>query len=176
MKKYLFVLVLLSLVVMVSGCTSTQTVSTKNFTASGMSFYYPDTWNVTSQIGENATQILVANKEFFSSNMTKGCFVYIVKVNNSTSNDAIQLNNSFYSHMQQFGNNTTNGTVTVDGLNASELKYVGNDSSGKQLYLKLINFDVNNTYYALEFQSRDVADEYSVRASFDVILNNFKVS
>ena len=72
MKKYLFILAVLAVVVMISGCTTTSTINTKNFSTSGMSFQYPDTWNVSSQVNNNSTQVMVASSEFISSNATKG--------------------------------------------------------------------------------------------------------
>jgi hypothetical protein len=175
LKKYLFMLALLLLVVMASGCTSTQNISTKNFSAGGMSFNYPDTWNASSQLGANATQIVVANQEFISSNGTKGSVVLILKVANASSSNMTQARQDLVTQAQQSGQNVTNKTVTIAGLNASDISYIGNDSQGNKAYARLIDFEKNNTLYMLLFATGGGADVNSAQTSFDVIVTSFKV-
>lgn len=160
---------------MVSGCTSTSTISTKNYSAGGMSFQYPDTWNVSSQTGANATQIVVANQEFISSNGTKGSVVLIMKVDNSSTNNMTQARQDLITQAQQAGQNVTNTNVTITGLTASDISYVGNDSQGNKAYARLIDFEKNNTLYMLLFATGGGADVNSAQSSFDVIVKSFKV-
>jgi hypothetical protein len=168
-------LAVLLLVVMASGCTSTQNISTKNFSAGGMSFNYPDTWNASSQLGENATQIVVANQEFISSNGTKGSVVLILKVANASTSNMTQARQDLITQAQQSGQNVTNKSVTIAGLNASDISYIGNDSQGNKAYARLIDFEKNNTLYMLLFATGGGADVNSAQTSFDVIVTSFKV-
>ena len=80
MKKYLFLIVLLVLVVMASGCISNQNQtnqsSNKTYSANGISFQYPDTWNLTDSITKNATlQIESPDFQITNGNPTKGNLV-----------------------------------------------------------------------------------------------------
>jgi len=168
-------LAILSLVIMISGCTSTSTISTKNFTASGMTFEYPDTWNVTNQSGENVTQIMVANQEFFSSNGTKGSVALLLKMPSSNSNNMTQTREALITQAQQAGQNVTNTTINIAGVNASDISYVGNDSQGNKAYARLIDFEKNNSIYMLLFATGGGADVNSAQSSFDVIVKSFKV-
>lgn len=175
MKKILLVLAVLIMAVMVSGCTSTSTISTKNYTADGIYFEYPDTWNASSQLSDNATQIVVANQEFISSNGTKGSVVLIMKVVNASTNNMTQANENMITQAQQSGQNVTNATVTIAGINASDISYVGNDSQGNKAYARLIDFEKNNNLYMLLFATGGGADINSAQSSFDVIVKTFKV-
>ncbi len=172
MKKYIFMLVLLCLVVMASGCTNQNT---KNFTADGMSFQYPDTWNTTSQVSANATQIMVANQEFISSNGTKGNVVLIIKSSNASTSNMTQTRQQIINQAQQSGQNATNTTLSIAGVSASDISYTGNDTSGNAAHVRLIDFVKNNNLYVLLFVSGGGTDVTTAKSSFDVIVKSFKV-
>jgi hypothetical protein len=165
-------LVLLCVVVMASGCTNQNT---KNFTASGMSFQYPDTWNATSQVGANATQIMVANNEFISSNGTKGNVVLMIKTSNVSTSNMTQTRQQIVNQAQQSGQNATNTTINITGVTASDISYTGNDTSGNAAYVRLIDFQKNNNLYVLLFVSGGGTDIIQAKSSFDVIVKSFKV-
>ncbi|NYB52299.1 MAG: hypothetical protein HVN35_07075 [Methanobacteriaceae archaeon] len=175
MKKYLLMIALIIMAVTVSGCTSTSTISTKNITAGGMSFEYPDTWNASSQLGENVTRIVVANQEFISSNGTRGSVVLIMKVANTSTSNMTQARQELITQAQQSGQNVTSKTVTIAGLTASDISYIGNDTQGKKAYARLIDFEKNNNLYMLLFATGGGADVNSAQSSFDVIVKSFKV-
>lgn len=160
---------------MVSGCTSDQTISTKNFSAGGMSFNYPDTWNASSQLGANATQIVVANQDFISSNGTKGSVVLILKVANASTSNMTQARQDLVTQAQQSGQNVTNKSITIGGINASDISYTGTDSQGNKAYARLVDFEKNNTLYLLLFATGGGADVNSAQTSFDVIVRSFKI-
>lgn len=174
MKKIIFILVLLSLVVMASGCTSNQSINTKNFSAGGISFQYPDTWNASSQVGANATQIVVASPEFISSNGTKGSVVLILKVSNLTASNMTQTRQEFLTQAQQSGQNVTNATISIAGVSASDISYNGNDTQGNKAYARLIDFNKNNTIYLMLFATGGGADVEAAKPYFDVIVKSFQ--
>lgn len=175
MKKYLFILALLAVVVMVSGCTNTSTIATKNFSASGISFQYPDTWNVSSQVNNNSTQVMVASSEFISSNATKGSVVLILKLPKSGDNNMSQTRQELMTQAQQSGQNATNTTLTIAGVSASDISYTGNDTTGNNTYGRLIDFEKNDSLYLLLFASGGGVDINAVKPYFDVIVKSFNV-
>ena len=177
MKKYLFVLAVLSLVVMASGCTSDQSITTKNFSAGGMSFQYPDTWNASTQTNENATQILVASPDFISSNGTEGSVVLILKITNASASasNMSETRQEFATQAQESGQNYTNATVDIAGISASDLSYVGNDTQGNTAYARLVDFEKDNALYLLMFATGGGTDIDDAKPYFDVIVKSFKV-
>jgi uncharacterized protein YcfL len=175
LKKYLFILVVLSMVVMASGCTSNQNITTNNFSSGGMSFQYPDTWNVSTQTNENATQIIVASPDFISSNGTKGSVVIILKITNASASNMSETRQEFATQAQQSGQNYTNATVNIAGISASDMSYVGNDTQGNTAYARLVDFEKNNTLYLLMFATGGGVDIETVKPYFDVIVKSFKV-
>jgi hypothetical protein len=175
LKKYLFILAVLALVVMISGCTTTSTINTKNFSTSGMSFQYPDTWNVSSQVTNNSTQIMVASSEFISSNATKGSMVLILKIPKSGDNNMSQTRQELMTQAQQSGQNATNATINIAGVTASDISYTGKDTTGNNTYGRLIDFEKNDSLYLLLFASGGGADINAAKPYFDVIVKSFKV-
>lgn len=175
MKKYIFLLTVLLLVVMASGCTSDQSIPTKNISVSGMSFMYPDTWNVTSQVGSNATQIAVTNQEFISSDGSKGSIVLILKVSNASASNMTETRNEF-ANQARSGKNFTNNTINIASANASDMSYIGNDTQGNTSYARLIDFTKNNTLYLLMFATGGGSDIEAAKPYFDVIVKSFKVT
>lgn len=160
---------------MASGCTTNQNIATKNISASGMSLQYPDTWNATSQVSANATQIIVVSSEMLSSNYTKGSAVLILKVLNSSTSNMSQIRQEFGTQANQSGQNITNTTINIAGVSASDISYTGNDTGGNTVYYRLIDFEKNNTLYLLMFGTGGGADVNAAKPYFDVILNSFKV-
>jgi len=175
LKKYLFILAVLAVVVMISGCTTTSTINTKNFSTSGMSFQYPDTWNVSSQVNNNSTQVMVASSEFISSNATKGSVVLILKIPKSGDNNMSQTRQELMTQAQQSGQNATNATINIAGVTASDISYTGKDTTGNNTYGRLIDFEKNDSVYLLLFASGGGADINASKPYFDVIVKSFKV-
>jgi PsbP-like protein len=179
LKKYLFVIALLALVVMSSGCTSNQNqtnqsqIPTKTYAAGGISFQYPDTWNVTSVNKGNITQIIVADTQFINSNNTKGNGVLILKVPKTTNINMTQARQAILNQAKQSGMNASNGTVNIAGLTASETSYSGT-VNGTTESAKIIDFEKNNNLYLLLFVTMGV-DVNAAQPYFDVIINSFKI-
>lgn len=175
MKKYLLVLVVLSLVVMASGCTTDQNIPTKNFSADGMSFQYPDTWNTTSQVTANASQIVVASSEFIKTNGTKGSVVLILKISNASTSNMSQTRQEFATQAKQSGQDYTNATINIAGVTASDISYTGNDTQGNAAYARLVDFEKNNTLYLFMFATGGGEDVDASKPYFDVIVKSFKL-
>lgn len=175
MKKYIVLLAVLAVVVMISGCTTTSTITTKNFSASGISFQYPDTWNATNQVSNNSTQIVVASSEFISTNGTKGSVVLILKLPKTADNNMTQTRQEFITQAQQSGQNVTNGTINITGLSASDISYSGKDTLGNNTYARLVDFEKNDSVYMILFATGGGTDINTAKSYFDVIVKNFKV-
>jgi len=175
LKKYIILLAVFLLVVMVSGCTSDQNIPTKNFTGSGMSFLYPDTWNVTTKVNANATLIMVQNEEFQSSEGAKGSVVLIMKVYNASASNMTDTSKEF-AKLARSGKNFTNNTINIASANASDMSYIGNDTQGNNSYTRLINFTKNNTLYLLMFATGGGSDIEASKPFFDVIIKSFKLT
>jgi len=175
LKKYLVLLALLAVVVMISGCTTSPTITTKNFSASGISFQYPDTWNVTSQVSNNSTQIMVANSEFLSTNGTKGSVVLILKLPKTSDNNMTQTRQELITQAEQSGQNATNTTINIAGVSASDISYSGKDTLGNNTYARLVDFEKNDSLYLILFATGGGADTNASKPYFDVIVKNFQV-
>jgi outer membrane lipoprotein-sorting protein len=180
LKKYLFVIALLALVVMSSGCTSNQNqtnqsqIPTKTYAAGGISFQYPDTWNVTSTNNGNVTQIVVADTQFVNSNSTKGSGVLILKLPKTTNINMTQARQEILNQAKQSGKNASNGTVNIAGLTASETSYSG-AVNGTVESAKIIDFEKNNNLYLLLFVTLGGVDVNAAQPYFDIIINSFKI-
>ena len=173
-------IVLLAMVVMSSGCTTNQNqtnqsqISTKTYSAGGISFQYPDTWNVTSANNGNVTQIVVADNQFVNSNSTKGNGVLILKLPKTTDINMSQARQEILNQAKRSGKNTSNGTVKIAGLTASVTSYNGT-VNGTFESAKIIDFEKNNKLYLLLFVSIGGVDVDAAQPYFDVIINSFKI-
>lgn len=174
-KKYGILLAVLLLAVMVSGCTSNQSIPTKNFSISGMSFMYPESWNVTSQESSNATLVMIKSEELLSSNGEKGNVVLILKVSNASKSNMTQTRDEFATQALS-GKNFTNTTINIAGSNASDMSYIENDTQENASYARLIDFTKNDTLYILMFATVGGSDMDAAKQYFDVIVKSFKVS
>ena len=158
---------------MASGCTSTS--NNKNFSADGISFQYPDTWNATSQVGNNSTQIMAADKDFIISNGTKGNVVLIIKSSSYSKNNISQTRQQIVNQAQKSGQMATNTTLNIAGLNASDISYTGNDTQGNTAYVRLIDFEKNSKMYIILLVSGGGTDVSNAKYYFNTIIQSFKV-
>ncbi len=172
MKKLTIVLAILLMVVMVSGCT--EEISTKKFSISGMSFLYPDTWNITTQDSSNSTLIMVKDGEFMSSQGAKGSIALIMKVVNASDNITNTPNE--FAKQAQLSKDFTNTTINIAGTEASDMSYTGNDTQGNISYARLISFNKDKTLYLLMFATGGGSDIEASKPYFDVIVKSFEIS
>ena len=180
LRKYLIVIALLTMVIMSSGCTNNQNqtnqsqIPTKTYAAGGISFKYPDTWNVTSANNDNVTQIITADTQFINSNSTKGSGVLILKLPKTTNINMSQARQEILNQAKQSGKNASSGTVKIAGLTASVTSYNGT-VNGTFESAKIIDFEKNNTLYLLLFVTVGGVNATAAQPYFDVIINSFKI-
>jgi len=180
MKKYLFLIALLVLVVMASGCISNQNQtnqsSTKTYSANGISFQYPNTWNLTDTITKNATlQIESPDFQITNGNPTKGNLVSISKdtIPQGVNLTADNITKSLSTSIKKSGVNATNETVNIAGVTATKFSF--NDTvQNATANVWVIAFEKNNILYILTFAS--VGDDLQkAKQNFETIINSFKV-
>ena len=180
MKKFLFLIALLVLVVVVSGCISNQNQTNqsanKTYSANGMSFQYPGTWNLTDNIKKNATlQIESPDFQITNGNPTKGNLVSISKeiIPQGVNLTADNITTSLSTSIKKSGVNATNETVNIAGVTATKFSF--NDTfQNATANVWVIAFEKNNILYILTFAS--VGDDLQkAKQNFENIINSFKV-
>jgi len=183
LKKYLFVITLLALVVMSSGCTTNQNqtnqsqIPTKTYAANGISFQYPDTWNLTDKSTANVTLITIKSPDvqITNGNATKGNLVLITKqavpqgVNITTANITDMISSS----LKKSGLNATNETVNIAGVTATKFSFTQTIQNATD-NVWVIEFAKNNYLYSLIFVSVG-EDLQTAKQNFDVFINSFKI-
>ena len=91
MKKYfLFVVAIVAIVVMASGCTSqtgNNSTATKTYSANGISFNYPSNWDIVNDTSNgNESVIALGDADIQKNNTVKGNGVAIIKIKQDRSN------------------------------------------------------------------------------------------
>ena len=151
MKKYfIFVIAIVALVVMASGCTSqngNNTTATKAYSANGISFNYPANWTVTNDTtNNNTTLIALGDVDFNQTNGTKGNGVSILKVpqTNNSSAELASIKTQFASF------NGTNTTTTIAGVTANQTTFNAT-ANNVTAQLRFIDFQKNNFVYFIQY-------------------------
>jgi hypothetical protein len=174
LKKYLFVIALLALVIFASGCTqngTNQTSSSSNsYSVGGISFNYPENWIVTSITMTNQSFVKVEDSQSAQSNGTKGDIVTITKAPKSANRTVETITNQV---TQSNAANVTNGTMNVAGVTANQFTQTGNQN-GTQIETKLIYFEKSSMIYTLQLITIGNTIQ-SQQQYFDIILNSLKV-
>lgn len=178
MKKiYFYIVALLALVILVSGCTqnNNQTnLSSGNYSVNGLTFNYPIDWGLASQtLGTNSV-INLNDPQFQQSNGTKGDLLTIVKQPSRANLTYDSVRNSF-TNESNITYNTTNGTVNIAGLSGNLTTFTGTDPNGNQTQIKLIYFSKNNFTYILSFVVGGGVNIQDQQKYFDIIINSFQV-
>ena len=144
MKRLIYILAVVLLVVMASGCTSDEWSSNKTYSGNGITFTYPGTWSenatktITTPSGSNNLVALVSNDEGFSKGSKSASGLDTASIQNVLN----QLVQEYQT--QGYGSSKS---VTVDGSTATMITSTNKDSSG---YYTTIAFWVksNTLYYA----------------------------
>ena len=151
MKKYfIFVIAIVALVVLASGCTSqngNNTTATKAYSANGISFNYPDNWTVTNDTTNNNTTIIaLGDVDFNQTNGTKGNGVQILKLpqTNNSSAELASIKTQFASF------NGTNTTTTIAGVTANQTTFNAT-ANNVTAQLRFIDFQKNNFVYFIQY-------------------------
>ncbi len=175
MKKYfLFVVAIVAIVVMASGCTSqtgNNTTATKTYSANGMSFNYPSSWAILNETSnENGTVVALGDADIQKNNTVKGNGVTIIKVpeNANSTADLSTLKTQFA------GLNGTNSTETIAGVtaNATTITTKINNATAQ---IKFIYFVKNNFIYLIQYATLS-SDFQTQQQLFDTITKSFQAS
>lgn len=172
MKKYLFVIALLALVIFASGCTqnSLTSSSSNSYSVGGISFNYPEGWVVTSITRGNQSVVSITDAQAAQSNGTQGDTIIIEKAPKSTNRTLETIANQ----IKQSSTNATNGTVNIAGLSANQFTQAGTSQNGAQVELEQIYFEKNSMIYVV----RLIAIGNTIQSQqqyFDVVINSLKV-
>jgi len=175
MKKYfLFVVAIVAIVVMASGCTSqtgNNSTATKTYSANGISFNYPSSWAIINETSnENGTVIALGDADIQKNNSVKGNGVTIIKVpqNTNSSGDLANLKTQFA------GLNGTNSTETIAGVTANETT-ITTKINNATAQLKFISFEKNNFIYLIQYVTLS-SDFQTQQGLFDTITKSFQTS
>lgn len=183
MRKILLVVsfFVIASVVLVSGCTSTPAM--KSYSGNGVSFNYPETWNVEAQNEVKGGAVNYADAEFVvavgnGNKDNKGNEEFIVYKQKNNTNSSRWLSKLFNgtnpsewaSSYKTSIEKVMPGTVslktrTVDGVNANEVEITGDKVLWNHVY-----FTKNDVGYSLDYISAS-----KNQAVGDSIFNSFKV-
>lgn len=144
MKRLIYILAVVLVVVMASGCTSDEWASNKTYSGNGITFTYPGTWgeNATKTVnvpaGSNSLAAVGSNDEGFAVGSITASGLDTASIQNVLN----QLVQEYQT--QGYGDSKS---ITVDGSTATMLTTTSKDSSG---YYTTIAFWVKNNslYYA----------------------------
>lgn len=167
MKKYISILVVLLVVIVVSGCTSSPQTSnqTKTYNANGISFQYPADWNdnakttPTNALNESTLADLGNNENRVVVNKLD-----IPPSINVTLEWLAQSHSSYYIERNM---TISNKTITIDGVNAIQIDATSKNGKnhGSSIILKK-----NNTIYYITIGTPE-----NNQQARDMILNSFKI-
>jgi PsbP-like protein len=172
MKKYfLFVIAIVGLVVMASGCisqTGNNSTATKTYSANGISFNYPSSWSLINQTTHGNNTVIALGDSSFMNSTLKGNGVIITK-SPKNSNSTVNSSN-FKSQISKLNGTKTN--QTVDGVTANVTTFT-TKISNETVLIKSINFEKNNYNYQIQFVTI-ATDIKSQEQMFNTIINSFK--
>jgi hypothetical protein len=149
MKSLIYILVVVSLVVAISGCTSDVWSTNKTYTGNGITFTYPGTWSsdlnksVTIPAGSASQAILGTSDEYFAVSTLSG--------QNLTSEQLQQTINSFINDQKNQGYGSEKN-ITVDSATATMITTPKPNNDG--FYESIAVWTKNNTIYYATYWSK----------------------
>ncbi|OEC84969.1 MULTISPECIES: PsbP-related protein [Methanobacterium] len=157
----------------------TTEIPTKIYSAGGISLQYPSSWNITTdEINATNTQIVIQDPTSANNPQSTEIAAFtIFKVQNDGSETLEQRKDSFIQSFTNSGANialTNTSNITVNGINATEALYTGNDPKYNKIQLKVIYLEQNGIFYILGFFTKGM-DLQSQDPYFSIILNSFKI-
>ena len=168
MKKWIFILAVLILVVMMSGCITNQTLPVnKTYSANGISFTYPGVWDemdktpYQSVLGDKGELLVLVGDG--AGNAFGIAKINTISGQKTTLNDLVT---NYNSTLKNNGTEYVSGKyITVGGVKGYEITVKGSEN-----YFSSILFIKNNTSYLAVFESLD-----NNHQTFDWIINSLKV-
>lgn len=157
----------------------TPEIPTKIYAAGGISFQYPDSWNITTdQINGTNMQLVIQDPASAGDpQSTQVAAFYILKVQKDPYETLEQRKNSFIQSLTDSGANiapSSTANTTVSDINATETIYSGNGPKYEKIQLKLVYFEQNDIFYIMAFLTKEI-DLESQNTYFNIISNSFKL-
>lgn len=166
MKRLIYILAVVTLVVMASGCTSDEWSSNKTYTGSGVTFQYPGTWSESSD--SKISQISGATSGAAVEGSDAWFGFATVDVTNLSTSQRDSLKNTLKKTYNE-RNLTTEKTVTVDGVSALLLSSSTKDASG--IYSNVAFWIKGDKVYIAAYTSTNSGTQ-----TFERILGSFKTT
>jgi hypothetical protein len=174
MRKYaIFVMAILALVVLASGCTSQ---GNNTYNSSGISFNYSSNWQELPNIKTPNAIVAVGDPNSVNSSTNNvNTLVIIQKVAMPQGTTLKQTYDDIYAQYAKDSSYRaiSEKTVTVNGLTAYENIHRIN-VSGVQKEEKAVWFGKNGNIYVILCGALP-SDFDSQRANFDMVINSFKI-
>lgn len=182
MKKYLLILILISAVILASGCINNgnQTSGnagnkTKTFSGDDISFEYPASWQTIASQARDSL-IAVGDPKTADGNGQTQVNVVVQRIAQPQNETFAQYYTDTYA---QFASQNmsfvpiSDGTITINGVSANENVYKVN--SGEMKQQRAIWIQKNGRIYII-LCSAPVSEYNNQQANFDSIVNSFKIS
>ncbi len=150
MKKLLLILVVLSVVVMASGCTSSDPWSSnKTYSSNGVTFVYPASWsvNASSVTTPSGSDVIVS-----VGSTDEGFAIGNINVSDLPSASVLDMVNELVQQYKTQGY-LTEKAVSVDGVNATMLTTQNKTSSG--FYNSIAYWAKNSKLYYAVYVSKN---------------------
>ncbi|MDP3034979.1 MAG: PsbP-related protein [Methanobacteriaceae archaeon] len=177
MKKYFLALLVLSLVVFTSGCTSntdTKDNQTKTLSPNNVSFTYPGTWAIADSQA-NDTIAAVADPSSVNAQTGLAQTVVTVQLKKLTGTfDSMYADNyeSLFSNSSY--QRVSEGNLTLNGRNVLEYVYTI-DADGTNIKQRAIWIQDNKNVYVI-LCSALTSQFDKEKQNFDMIINSFNIS
>lgn len=168
MKKWIFMLLVLALIIAVSGCTTNQPVpANKTYSVNGLSFICPGDW---SELDKTAYQSALNDKGELLAVVGDGSTIFgVVRLNKIKNQTDVTLDSLVIYYNATLNANGTKyvseGPVTVDGVKGYEITVKALEN-----YLSGVFFIKNGTNYLIAFESSD-----NDQKTLDQIISSLKV-
>ena len=180
LKKYLFAIILLLSIVLISGCTTTGNQTTSN-TSTGVklyngdqfSFNYPSTWQLIISQAQNSS-IAVGDP---TSADSSGNVQVNVEIQTAVKPSNITIQEYYNSTYAQFAaqnlgyRQLSDGTITVNGKTALENVYILSSISKEQRAVWIQDGNIIHIILC----SAPVSQYNNQQANFNTIINSFKL-
>jgi len=184
LKKYIFVIALLAIVIAASGCTdtgnqtanqTTSNVPTKTYQNDQFSFEYPETWEIVNSTTPSVV-VAVGDPKSADSNGNINTLTAIQSAplpSGSTLKDTFDATYQNFEQTETTYNLISEGSITVNGLSGYENIHTI-DVNGVTKKERAVWLEKNGTIYVILCGALP-ADFDTANADFNVIINSFKI-
>lgn len=185
MKKYIFVIALLAIVIAASGCTDTgnqtanqtkSNVPTKTYQNDQLSFEYPETWVEVNASSTPSVVVAVGDPKSADSNGNINTLTAIQKAplpSGSTLKDTFDATYQNFAQTETTYKMVSEGSITVNGISGYENIHTI-DVKGVTKKERAVWLEKNGTIYVILCGALP-ANFDTANADFNVIINSFKI-